>query len=84
MENSIVEEKMVLIPKDKDPRKGGLRTIPFIIVAAFRNRKLSLSHSSIEQYYHSDDSELQIPTVNLRYNSIAISTVMNLSFSRDS
>jgi len=31
MENSIVEEKMVLIPKDKDPRKGGLRTMPFII-----------------------------------------------------
>lgn len=38
-----------------------------VLVAAFRNRKLSLSHSSIEQYYyHSDDSELQIPTVNLR------------------
>jgi peptide/histidine transporter 3/4 len=56
-----------------------------VLVAAFRNRKLSLSHSSIEQYYyHSDDSEFQIPTVNLRYSSIAISTVMNLSFSRDS
>lgn len=38
-----------------------------VLVAAFRNRKLSLSHSSIEQYYyHSDDSEFQIPTVNLR------------------
>ncbi|KAJ6330153.1 hypothetical protein OIU76_008889 [Salix suchowensis] len=32
MENSIVEEKMALIPRDKDPRKGGLKTMPFIIV----------------------------------------------------
>nr|TKS10970.1 hypothetical protein D5086_0000075720 [Populus alba] len=34
-----------------------------VVVAAFRNRKLNLSHSSIEQYYHSDDSELQLCTV---------------------
>ncbi|KAH8482617.1 hypothetical protein H0E87_029898 [Populus deltoides] len=32
MENTIAEEKMILIPKDKDRKKGGLRTMPFIIV----------------------------------------------------
>ncbi|CAK7353266.1 unnamed protein product [Dovyalis caffra] len=37
-----------------------------VLVAAFRNRKLRLSHSSIEQYYHSDESEFQVPTDNLR------------------
>ncbi|KAI5556426.1 hypothetical protein BDE02_18G034600 [Populus trichocarpa] len=37
-----------------------------VVVAAFRNRKLNLSHGSIEQYYHSDDSEFQVPTDNLR------------------
>ena len=30
MENTIAE-KMVLIPKDKDQKRGGLRTMPFII-----------------------------------------------------
>ena len=35
-----------------------------VVVAAFRNRKLNLSHSSIEQYYHSDDSEFRVPTDN--------------------
>ncbi|KAJ6698006.1 OLIGOPEPTIDE TRANSPORTER-RELATED [Salix purpurea] len=37
-----------------------------VLAAAFRNRKLSLSHSGVEQYCHSDDSELEIPTDNLR------------------
>jgi hypothetical protein len=31
MENTIAEEKMILISKDKDRKKGGLRTMPFII-----------------------------------------------------
>jgi len=49
-----------------------------VVVAAFRNRKLNLSHSSIEQYYHSDDSEFQVPTDNLRYTSV--NTMMTISF----
>ncbi|KAG6740436.1 hypothetical protein POTOM_055887 [Populus tomentosa] len=32
MENTIAEETMVLIPKDKDQKRGGLRTMPLIIV----------------------------------------------------
>ncbi|KAJ6732477.1 hypothetical protein OIU79_003557 [Salix purpurea] len=31
MENTIAEENMALIPKDKEQKKGGLRTMPFII-----------------------------------------------------
>jgi peptide/histidine transporter 3/4 len=49
-----------------------------VVVAAFRNRKLNLSHGSIEQYYHSDDSEFQVPTDNLRYTSV--NTMMTRSF----
>ena len=49
-----------------------------VVVAAFRNRKLNLSHGSIEQHYHSDDSEFQVPTDNLRYTSV--NTMMTISF----
>lgn len=31
MESTIAEEKKVLIPNKKKPRKGGLKTMPFII-----------------------------------------------------
>ncbi|KAJ6856575.1 hypothetical protein NC651_038273 [Populus alba x Populus x berolinensis] len=58
-----------------------------VVVAAFRNRKLYLSHSSIEQYYHSDDSEFQVESLKALLGVIPIWTtgiLMHINLNQNS